>query len=236
MAILGPDVASPVNEGLLSRQLPSVVLLDPRVKVSCWLDLTCEVCESHLAIVPTTDNLLDADNFEIVCTSCGLTVSADSLPDATIDLDDLPVERAVGVEKYGRGREDSIVFGKNLGSNQEGKARSEVLRYAICIANDWKWDPKQPNGVIEVAYLYALKHVVALPESKSMKSALEMVSRKIEKVEIARKITIPQPEVDRIGNLIRKGIKEAEKHGTTSTRERKLIVQQILRTEGFWPP
>jgi hypothetical protein len=234
---LGLDADSLPREELLTRQLPGLSiqrLPDPRV--SCWLNLYCESCNSQLAIVPTTDSVLDADNFEIVCPSCGLTVPAESLLDMTVELDGLPVERTIGPEKYGRGREDSIVFGKGLGSSQEGKARSEVLRYAIDMANGWKWDPKRPNGSVEVAHLYGLKAFVGVHESKTMKSALEMMSRKIRKVEAVRGTKVPQADVQRIGNLIRKGMKSAEKHGTTSTRERKLIVQQILRTENLWPP
>jgi hypothetical protein len=234
MTILGPDVASPVNEGLLSRQLPSVVLLDPRVKVSCWLDLTCEVCESHLAIVPTTDNLLDADNFEIVCTSCGLTVPSESLFHTAFDtaieiLDQVP-ERTIGPEKYGRGREDSLVFGKNLGT-QKNVQRAKQLGYVVRTATGIK------SGLGFVKPYYELKNQVGVNEdNKSIKSALEMGSRKIRKVESIRHIDIPEPYSQRIGNLVRKGIRKAERYGKTSTRERKMIVEQILRTENLWPP
>jgi hypothetical protein len=223
------------DEGLLTQQLSGLSiqrLPDPRVSV--WLNLLCECCGCQLAIVPTTDNLLDADNFEIICTQCGLTVPAELLFDSTIELHDLPA-RMIGPEKYGRGREDSLVFGKNLGSNQEGKFRSETLRYAICVANDWPWDPKKPNGAVEAAYLYGLKAFVGVHETKSMKSAVEMLKRKIEKINELRRMRVPEPEVQRIATLVRKGIKKAEKHGETTTRERKLIVQEILRMENLWP-
>jgi hypothetical protein len=128
------------------------------------------------------------------------------------------------------------VFGKNLGSNQEGKTRSEALRYAIDVANDWPWDPKRPNGPLERDHLCVLKAIVGLNESKTMKSALEMASRKIQKVEAVRREKIPEAQVNVIANLIRKGIIEAEKRGTLDTRLRRMIVEGILESQGYWSP
>jgi ribosomal protein L22 len=83
---------------------------------------------------------------------------------------------------------------------------------------------------------YELKGVVGLFESQAMKSALEMSSRKIWKIEQVRHCKIPEPTVDQIAKLVRKGIRNAETRRPTTMRERRLIVEIVLGRMGFWPP
>lgn len=80
-----------------------------------------------------------------------------------------------------------------------------------------------------------MKQRVGLFENKSMKSALEMTSRKIEKIERKRHIKISEPMVDRVSKLIRKGITNAERRRLTTSRERRLIVESVLCRIGLWP-
>ena len=111
---------------------------------------------------------------------------------------------------FNRGRQDDLLFGKGLGANQSGKARSEQLRFAIDQANDWNGIlrnfMKKPNA----DELYAMKTRVGLFESKSMKSALEMTSRKIQKIERKKHMKTSEPMAGRISKLVRKGITNAE--------------------------
>jgi hypothetical protein len=207
--------------------------------VACWLPFRCPECSELLALAPTISGEFDSDNFTIVCGNqwCGIEYPLVEILDRYPNVTDwLPDGHEPSSEKFGRGREDSLLFGKGLGANQSGKARSEQMRYAIDKAAGWAWHSKRPNGPLERDRLYAMKETIGVFEGKPMKSALEMLSRKIERIERARNIKISEAMVDRISRLVRKGIRNAETRRPTTPRERRLIVEGILRRQGVWPP
>lgn len=206
--------------------------------VGSWLRDTCcpECGMPRLALLPTVDGDFTAQNCSIVCLGgCQIEFPLDEilrLYPAVLAW--LPDGEDPGPAKFGRGPEANVTFGKGYGAT--GKARSEQFRYAIDRANDWRWDPKRPNGVAERDRLYAMKATVGVFEDKAMKSALEMNSRKIERLERARNTKISEAMVDRISKLVRKGVVNAEARRPTTPRERRLIVEAILRRQGLWPP
>ena len=207
--------------------------------VCAWLPFPCPECHMpKLCITATADGLFDKQNFSIVCTICATEFPLDKiLNHAGLEvLSCLPVDEEVGSEKLYRGPESNVCFGKGLGANQSGKARSEQFRYAIDLANDWEWNAKKTNGPGERDRLYAMKATVGVFEDKTMKSALEMISRKIEKIERKRNMKISEPMVDEISKLIRKGIRNAERRRPTSSRERRLIVEAVMQRMELWPP
>jgi hypothetical protein len=212
----------------------TMLLLDRRAdtRVGNWLQAPCPQCRTQsVGIVHTINGQLDVAGFEIVCVRCGLTFLEDFLDEA---LNLLEQPQDVAPEQFNRGREDSLLFGKGFGPT--GKTRSEQFRYAIDMANDWQWDPKRPNGTAERDRLYAMKATVGLFESKAMKSTVEMLSRKIERIQRTRNMKISEAMVDRISKLVRKGIGNAELRRPTTTRERRLIVEAILHRQELWPP
>jgi hypothetical protein len=141
----------------------------------------------------------------------------------------LPDGHDVGAAKYNRGRSDYLIFGKNLGT-EKGNDRNQLMRLAVEAAN--------PNiqGIQAVQTYYELKGIVGVPESKAMKSALEMTSRKIIRVQQARHMKIPEPTVDKIAKLIRKGINNSEARRPSTSRERKIIIETVMERIGVWPP
>jgi ribosomal protein L22 len=184
----------------------------------------------QLGIAATADDLFDKQNFSIGCGSCGIEFPLDEIlahagPQV---LSHLPDGESIGAEKFGRGREDYLIFGKNLGTSK-GIDRNRQMRRAV--------EGATPGieGLQLVSQYYELKAVVGLPESKPMKSSLEMTSRKIKTVELARKVTIPEPVVDQLGKLIRKGVSNAEARRPTTSRDRRLIVETIMARMGLWP-
>jgi hypothetical protein len=203
-----------------------------------WLPVLCPECGlSRLSLVPTVDGRFDEFDCSIVCVyGCQTEFSLNEILNLLPGIIDWLPNSDPGSAKYWRGREDPLLFGSGLGSNKEGKARSEQFRYAIDIANNWEWNPKRPNGQAEMVRLYAMKATVGVFESKPMKSALEMCKRKLEKVAQKRGIKPSEPMVTRISKLLRKGIRNAESRRPTAPRERRLIVEEILRRQGLWPP
>jgi hypothetical protein len=209
---------------------PILETRDPRV--SAWLPYPCPSCG-----IPQLGLLVEARGCCVVCVhGCQVEFSIPELLRIWPTLANWLPEPTLGPEIYNRDREDSLLFAKDLGTNQKGRARSEHMRYAIDQANGWKWDPKIPNGPAERDRLYDMKGRLGVFEDKPMKSCLEMVSRKIERVEHARHIKIPEPLVNEISKLIRKGIRNAEARRPTSSRERRLIVEAVLTRMELWPP
>jgi len=207
--------------------------------VASWLPFRCPECGMHhLGLLPTVDGAFDMENCSIVCVlGCQTEFSLEKILGLYPALETwLPDRTDPGPAKFRRGREDSLLFGKGLGTNSQGKARSEIMRYAIDKANDWEWNAKKPNGPAERDRLYAMKKTVGLFETKHIKSALEMSSRKIERIERTRNIKISEAMVDRISKLVRAGINNAEAWRPTTPRERRLIVEAILRRQELWPP
>jgi hypothetical protein len=206
--------------------------------VGSSLPFNCPECHMpKLAITTTINGFFDKQNFSIQCTTCGSEFLLDEILEKAGPqvLSYLPDGESVGAEKFDRGREGSLLFGKGLGSNQSGKTRSEQFRYVIDLANDWKWNPKKLNGKAECDQLYVLKATVGLFEDDAMKSTLEMISRKIKRIEKARHIKISEPMVDRISKLIRKGVSNAEARRPTTSRDRRLIVETTMARMGLWP-
>jgi hypothetical protein len=201
--------------------------------VGSWLRAACPECGTRtIGIVHTVNGQLDITAFELVCVRCGLTF-LDGFLDEALDLLEQPQDDAP--ERFNRGREDSLLHGKGLGSNQSGRARSAQFRYAIDKAHDWKWHSKKLNGPVERDKLYVMKQTVGLFENRGMKSALEMLSRKIERIERARNIKISEDMVDRISKLVRKGVGLAESRRASTPRERRIIIETILGRQGLWP-
>jgi hypothetical protein len=211
--------------GILSK--PSVLTTSA---VGSWLPFGCPECGMQLALVHTAEGLFDKENFSIICGTCRVEFSFNEIlrhagPGV---LSYLPDGEGVGAEKFGRGREDNIVFGKNLGTSK-GNDRNRQMRLAV------EGTAPEVSGLQFVSRYYELKAAVGLPESKPMKSALEMVSRKIKSVERARKITIPEPVVDQLAKMIRKGVRNAEARRPTTSRDRRLIVETIMGRMELWP-
>jgi len=188
-----------------------------------------------LGIAATTDGLFDKQNFSIVCGTCGVEFSLNEILDSAGPrlLAYLPDGESDGAEKFGRGRETNIAFGKGFGPT--GNVRSEQFRYAIDLANGCKWNPKKTNGTWERDRLYAMKATVGLFENKATKSTLEMLSRKIERIERARSIKISEAMVDQLAKMIRKGLLNAEARRPTTSRDRRLLVETVMGRMGWWP-
>ena len=202
--------------------------------VAAWIPVRCPECDTpQLGIAATADGLFDKQNFSIVCPSppgCGTEFPLDEILDKAGPqvLSYLPDGEIIGAEKFGRGREDNLVFGKNLGTSK-GNDRNRQMRLAV--------EGAAPGvaGLQFVSRYYELKAVVGVPESKPMKASLEMASRKIKTVERARKVTIPEPLVDQLAKLIRKGVCNAKARRPTTSRDRRLIVEAIMGRMGLWP-
>jgi len=206
--------------------------------IASWLPFPCPECSQQLALAPTITGEFDSDNFIIRCTNPYWPIEY-LLEEILLLYPEIVVHLPDGHDPatiFRRGREDSLLFGKGLGTNQSGKARSEQFRYAIDVANGLKWNVKKPNGPGERDRLYDMKTTVGLFEKKPMKSVLEMTSRKIEKIERKRHMKIPEPMVDEISKLIRKGITNAENRRPTTSCERRLIVESIMQRMELWPP
>ena len=206
--------------------------------VGSSLPFNCPECHMPKLVITTTINgFFDKQNFSIQCTTCGSEFLLDEILEKAGPqvLSYLPDGENIGAEKFDKGREDSLLFGKGLGTNQSGKARSEQFRYAIDVANGLKWNVKKPNGPGERDRLYNMKTTVGLFEDDAMKSALEMISRKIERIERVRHIKISEPMVDRIAKLIRKGVSNAEARRPTTPRDRRLIIETTMARMGLWP-
>lgn len=204
--------------------------------IASWIPASCPECGvPQLGIAATADGLFNKQNFSIVCGTCGVEFSLNEILDSAGPrlLAYLPDGESNGTEKFGRGRETNVAFGKGFGST--GKARSEVFRYAIDKANGWEWNAKRPNGVAERDRLYAMKATVGLFENKAMKSTLEMLSRKIERIERARSIKISEAMVDQLAKMIRKGLLNAEARRPTTSRDRRLLVETVMGRMGWWP-
>ncbi len=206
--------------------------------IASWLPFPCPECSQQLALAPTITGEFDSDNFIIRCTNPSWPIEF-LLEEILVRYPEIVRHLPDGhdpVTKFNRGRETSITFGKGLGTNQSGKARSEQFRFAIDQANGWEWNAKKTNGPGERDRLYAMKKTVGIFEDHSMKSALEMISRKIERIQRARHIKISEAMVDRISKLIRKGITNADARRPTTSRERRLIIENILKRMELWPP
>jgi hypothetical protein len=209
---------------------PILETRDPRV--SAWLPYPCPSCG-----IPQLGLLVEARGCCVVCVhGCQVEFSIPELLRIWPTLANWLPDGEIGPEKYGRARKNPLTFGQGLGTNQTGTERSETLRYCIDIANDWQWNPRVPNGPAERDQVYAMKSTIGIFESKSMKSAVELCSRKIRQVESARHIKIPEPRVNSISSLVRKGIREAERLKKTTNKDRRVAVECILGKEGFWPP
>jgi hypothetical protein len=202
---------------------------DPRI--SALLPFDCCLCGNRLGL------LVESHGCSVICGGCSVEWRTPreigELLHKWPALANWLIEALPGPEKYNRGREDNLVHGKAFGA--KGKFRSEIFRYAIDTANGWEWNAKRPNGSAERDRLYAMKAAVGVFETKPMKSALEMCSRKIERINRARHVKIPEPLVDEIGKLIRKGVRAAEARRPTTSAERKVIVETVLARMG-WPP
>jgi hypothetical protein len=205
---------------------------DPRV--STWLPFNCYLCGNQLAL------LIESHVCCVICGGCSVEWRTPreigELLHKWPTLANWLIEAVPGPEKYNRGREDNLLFAKGLGANQTGRDRSQQLRYCIDIAHDWPWDPKQPNGQLERDELYGLKARVGVDERASVKSILEMLSKKIRQVETTRHIKITESRVDNIAKLARKGIEEAERLKPTTRKDRTIAAEVILQKEGYWPP
>jgi hypothetical protein len=204
--------------------------------IAQYLPFACPECSQPLALAPTIAGEFDANNFSIVCPNpyCATEFDVEKIvalhPKIVAYL---PDGHDPGPAKFWRGRTHNLIFGKNQGSNAEGIHRNRQMRLAVEGAIPELKDKKTLEGAQNY---YELKSVVGLFEIKPMKSALEMTSRKIKKIERTRNMKIPEPMVDGIAKLVRKGILNAEKRRPTTSRERRMIVEGILQRMGVWPP
>ena len=218
-------MTSTIRPGLVG-DLESIVLSNSAV--CSWLPFSCPECGTpQLGLVRTVDGDFDAENCRLICPGCKVEFRPDEIQGDSLSAW-LPDGHDVGAEKFGRGREDNIVFGKNLGTSK-GNDRNRQMRLAVQGA------APEVVGLQFVSRYYELKGVVGVPESKPMKSALEMVSRKIKSVERARKMTIPEPVVDQLAKMIRKGVRNAEARRPTTSRDRRLIVETVMGRMEMWP-
>jgi hypothetical protein len=202
-----------------------------RTTTAYLVPFPCPECPGQLALAPTISGEFDAANFAITCSNCAVEFPPGEILTLYPEIIDwIPDGYKPGSEKYGRGRTDHLIFGKNLGSNAEGINRNRQMRLAVEGAN-----PDLKDTQEGAQNYYALKTRVGLFETKPMKSALEMTSRKIKKIEQARNIKIAEPLVDGISKLVRKGIENAENRRPTTSRERRIIVEGIMRRMELWP-
>jgi hypothetical protein len=206
----------------------------PRASIAQWLPFCCPECSQPLALAPTITGEFDANNFSIVCPNpyCATEFGVEKIvalhPKIVAYL---PDGHDPGPAKFWRGRTHNLIFGKNQGSNAEGIHRNRQMRLAVEGAN-----PDLKDTQEGAQNYYQLKTVVGLFETKPMKSALEMTSRKIKKIERTRNMKIPEPMVDGMAKLVRKGILNAESRRPTTSRERRIIVESILVRMELWPP